>query len=411
MGAVTSTTFDAALKQYYSDEEVRDVTSDGNPLFGMISKAPDLTGKTFEQPIQWGRGQGRSASIQKAIARQGANKYDRFSCTTADDYGVISIERKVMKTSGNMRGAFFQAQTREIDSMLQELARSISWSMFRNSGGAIGRVSTATAPSTTTLTLNESEDMSIFEAEQVLVASDNDGSVSTDVLLAGSQEIASVNEDGPTLTGAGNWTAGIPSLGVGDFLFIDGDFQSKIQGFGGWMSIRNDAAATPGTTAFFGVDRSQHVTRLAGRRITAIGDPIHEAVPRAARQLGRNGHKVDCFFCSHQKYQDLQIELSNKVVFDRYNASESVGYESITIRGPHGPIKVYADRNCPDKFGFLIAKDDWTLRSIGPVPDLHDEDGVRMLRNTNDDSFQVRASYYAQMVTANTAAMAALTLE
>lgn len=411
MASVDSDSFDAALKEWYSDEEVRDTVSEGNTLFGLLEKDSSLTGDTYVQPIQWGIPQSRSADITKVLANKKANKYSKFNITTADDFVGISIGRKVMKQSGNMRGAFFEARTREIDGALKSLVRSISWSLFRNSGGALGQVSTSTSPSGTTLTLNDSEDITVYEVGMTLTASDNDGFTASDTLHSGSNEITAVDEDANTLTGASAWTTAIPSLGTSDFLFADGDFQSKIEGLGGWMSIENNAATTPTSTAFFGVDRTAHVTRLAGRRITATGDPLHEAIPRAARQLGRGGHKVDCFVCSHQKFQDLEIELGNKVVFDTYNATETVGYEGIKLRGPDGPITVYADRNCPDKFGFLINKTDWKIVSLGPVPDLHDEDGVRMLRDTNADSFEVRASYYANLTTCNTAAMAALTLE
>jgi hypothetical protein len=407
MATVDSTSFDAALKEYYTDDTVEDVVSEGNTWFGLISKDAALTGDTFVQPIQWGVSQGRSADIAKALSRKGTNKYSKFNVTTADDYASISIGRKVMKQSGNMRGAFFEAKTREVDGMLKSLTRSLAWGMFRNSGGSMGRVSTTVAVTATVITLNESEDVSSYEADQVLVASLNDGSVAADVLRAGDRTITAVDEDAGTLTTTGT----ITGLTTSDFLFVDGDFGVKVSGFGSWMSIRNDAAATPGATTFFGVDRSQHVTRLAGQRITATGDPMLEAIPRGARRLARGSQTIDTALCSHQKFEDLLVELGNRTEMTTYEATPTVAYSGVKIRGPNGPIEVFADRNCPDKFCFLIKRADWSLKSHGPVPDLHDEDGVRMLRDTGADSFEVRASYYAQTVTANTAAMAVLTLE
>jgi hypothetical protein len=47
VATVNATTFDAALKEYYTDEVVRDLVYDENPLFAMVPKMTSLSGDVY----------------------------------------------------------------------------------------------------------------------------------------------------------------------------------------------------------------------------------------------------------------------------------------------------------------------------------------------------------------------------
>jgi len=242
-----------------------------------------------------------------------------------------------------------------------------------------------------------------------LVASDNDGSVSTHTLLnsGASATITGIDRDAGTLITDTNWTAQIASLGASDYLFAKGDFQNSMSGLASWLPT---TAPTAGDS-FFGVDRSTDKSRLAGVRLSCAGDPVHEALQKGAARLGREGAAPDCAFLSYQKMRDLQIELGNKTEFTTTNVTANVGFTGVKIIGPRKPITVYADQNCPDAQCYLLTKDTWKFISLGPVPDLHDEDGVRMLRESSSDGFEVRASYYGNLACSAPGYNAVLTLE
>lgn len=408
MAQVDSTSFDAALKEYYTDEYVREQVYEDNPWYAMVPKLTTLTGDTYVQPVQHGIAiGGRSATFATALANKDTNKYKKFNVTTVDDYAMISIGRKVMKQSANNRGAFFEARTREIDGMLKALTRSLAVKLFRNSGGSLGRVGSL---STVTLTLKEPEDVCNFEVGQSLAASANDGSVSTHTLRAAgaTNVITAIDRDAGTLTAATAWSTAISGLTADDYLFAEGDFQNAVSGLAAWIPT---TAPTSGDS-FFGVDRSTDVSRLSGSRISAAGDPIAEALRKGAARLGREGASPDCVFMSHQKYRDLILELGNKVEYEQAKASDAnVGFTGVKIIGSKKPITVFADHNCPDAQAYMLTKDTWRLVSLGPVPDLHDDDGVRMLRESTSDGFEVRASYYANLVCCDPRANAVITLE
>lgn len=391
MAQVDATSFDAALKEYFSDEHVVDTVYEDNPWFAMIPKK-QITGKTYVQPVQYGIPQSRSADIAVALGNKKTNKYVDFQVPTFDDYSSISIGRKVMKQSANDRGAFFEARAREIEGMLKSLTRSAAISLYRNGGGSIGQVA-ASGISTTSLTLKNIEDVVNFEVGQEIVMSANDGSDSSHTLRTGSATITAVNRDTGVLTTDANWTAQISGATDDDHLFVEGDFQNKMQGFLAWVPT-----TAPTSTAFNGVDRSVDPTRLGGCRIDGTSLPIVEAIREGCSRVGREGGMPDCAFMSFNRYNEMLTELENKVEYTTTGVTANVSFTGVKIYGGRRPVVAYADHNCPDDRICLVRKDTWKLISLGPVPDLHDEDGVRMLRESGSDGFEVRASYYANSV-------------
>lgn len=407
MAQVDFTSFDAALKEYYTDEQVKDQAYKKNPWFAMCSKLESFTGDPYVQPIQYGKAFGsRSADISVALANKDRNRYVKFLVDTVDDYVAISIGRKVMKASGSNRGAFFEARVREVDSMLDTLVRSISQAMYGNGGGALGQV--GSGQGTATITLLEPEDIVNFEVGMRIMGSDDDGSSSAHALHAGGPvTITAIDRDAGTITAAAAWTGTIATLGANDYLFADGDFKVKLAGLAGWIPT----TAPSSGDAWFSVDRSVDVSRLAGSRISASSSSIREALRLGATRLGREQEEPNCAFMSHQKYGDLLTELDNKVEYNDTNVTANVGFTGVKIVGNKTPITVYADHNCPDARSYMLDKGVWKLFSYGSVPDLHDDDGVRMLRESTSDGFEVRASYYANMVTHNPRANCVITLE
>jgi len=402
MAQVDSTSFDAALKEYYSSEYVRDLVYDDNPWFSMVPKMENLTGSEYVQPIQYGIPVGRSAVFATALQNKDVNKYKAFHVTTHDDYSLISIGRKVMKQSANDRGAFFEARTREIDGMLKALVRSISQALFGNGGGAIGQISSGQGG--TTITLSEVEDIVNFEVGMEVEFSTADGTSGS--LKAGTATITALDRDAGTITSDATFSSQCATIAASDYIFPQGDFGAKLKGLGAWIP-----PTAPSATAFYGVDRTADVTRLGGVRLNCANDPITEALRKGISRLGREGQSPDIAFMSHQKYRDLCLELENRVEYSTTNVTANVGFTGVKIVGGKKPVTVYADHNCPDAKCYLLSKDTWKLVSMGPIPDMHDEDGVRMLRESTSDGFEVRASYYAALSCSAPGANAVLTLE
>lgn len=397
MASSDSTALDAALKDYYTDEAVKDVAyEEGGTWFAMIPKLESFAGRKYVQPIQYSRPQGRSASFSKAQANKTASGYEAFEVTMASDFGTHSITRKVMLETRSDRGAFFRAQTREVDSMIATLTRSAAIALYRGGSGRIGVIS---GTPTTTITLVEPEDIVNFEKGQTLTLAANE---TTGSERTGTMTVTGVDRDAGTFT----VNALIAGASASDSIFVEGDRNAKMTGLLGWLPT-----SAPSATAFFGVDRTADVTRLAGSRLTITNVPVVEAIRRMGAKLGREGAAPDMALASHQKYRDAELELENKVVYVTTNVTANVGFTGIKIVGARRPITLYADHNCPDANIPVLTKSSWKLVSMGPVPDLVDDDGVTMLREVSASGFEVRAEYYANPCCDDPRANGMLTVE
>lgn len=401
MADQNSSNFDAALKDYFSDDMVRDLGYEDNPLHAMLEKKEDFMGRRYVQPVQYGRPQGRSADSAAALANKTPAEYEDFNVTMAADYASLSITRKVMKESRGDRGAFLRAKIREVESMLKTLTQSAAHAEYRNASGARGRISATVSP-TTTVTLMEPEDIVHFEVGQTLVFADNETSGAVHALT---RTVTAVDESAGTFTV--NSTLAATAVGTSDWIFIEGDRSAKISGLLSWFPT---TAPTAGDS-HFGVDRSVHVSRLAGSRLSVTNVPIAEGIRRGLALLGRGGSYPTHCFMGHQKYRDLELELENKVVYVDSNVTKTIGFTGIKLTTGKKPITVYADHNCPDANAFLLTLEYLKLVSMDPVPDMFDDDGITMLREVGNWGFEIRADYFANLIPEETKSHCVLTLE
>ena len=74
------------------------------------------------------------------------------------------------------------------------------------------------------------------------------------------------------------------------------------------------------------------------------------------------------------------------------------GFSSLSIATPTGMVKVYADHNCPINVGYLLQLDTWKLKSLGPAPRLLDFDGLKGIRQSNEDGVEYRWGYYGNLL-------------
>ena len=399
------TSFDAALKEYYTDEHVEDMVYEDNPLLGLMPKDESMYGAYKVIPIKYGDPQGRSATFSRAQARGAlSNSFlGQFAVTRVKDYSIATIDNETMLASQNDRGAFMEAATLEIDGAIHVLTRSLAVDMYRSGYGARGTIATSSF-GVTTLTLNQITDIVNFEVGMELVVS---ASESGHVLKAlGSSGngliVTGVNRMLGTLTFAFNVNDsinGIPTIAQNDVLFVRGDRQdsatparTKLAGLEAWTPY-----TAPTSTAFFGQDRTVDITRLAGLRYDGSSGPIEESLIEAATLVAREGGKIDHYFLAYDKYSALEKALGSKVQYVDLMANARVGFRGIVINGPRGPINVVPDQNCPTNRAFGLTMSTWKLGSIGKAVRVIDTDKLDMLRLNNADGVEVRYGFYGNV--------------
>ena len=97
-------------------------------------------------------------------------------------------------------------------------------------------------------------------------------------------------------------------------------------------------------------------------------------------------------------FSNLEKALGSKVVYDKVSSDDAdIGFQSLTILGPKGPIQIVADQNCTPDVAYMLQMDTWTLNSLGDAPHILDLDGNRMLRDASADAYEVRVGFYGNI--------------
>jgi len=380
--------FDAALKQHYTNDRIENMVYSDNPLLALIPKYEQFGGRNLPIPVIYGNPQGRSATFTNAQANKTNTQVTDFVLTRNSDYSLASISNELIEASKGNANAFMEAATTEIDGAIQAATRSLAIAMYGSGSGSIGQVSAGFTG--TSLQLKDIEDVTNFEVGMEIVFSSSNGGGS---VKSGRLTVNGVNRDTGVLTvDAGSAVDGGTGPATDDFVFVEGDYDQKIKGLEAWIP-----ASAPSATAFFGVDRSVDATRLGGIRYDGSAEPIEEALISGASRVAREGGKITHCFISYGKYAELEKALGSKVQYVDLKATADIGFRGIMVNGPRGPIRVIADQNCPSSVAYMLQLDMWKLYSLGKCPRILDSDGLKMLRESSADAVEVRVGYYAQM--------------
>lgn len=394
MTSLDMTSFDAALKVHYTPDRIVRMAYEDHPFLALLPKMNRFGGKNLPIPIIYGNPQGRSSTFSYAKANKTPGKYEDFVITRAKDYGICSIDGETIEASKGDSEAFLEAVTGEIDGTFNEVNNSLAAALFRNGSGSIGKISTGTTIASTTLKLDDPESVVNFAIGQVLVASTSNGggTVKSNGGVENALTVAGVDRDLGQLTLSAQMDSfATNDWAQGDYIFVQGDYDSKIKGLEAWVPEN-----APGATAFFGVDRSVD-SRLGGLRKDISNMPLEEGLLEGAARLQREGAKPSHCFMNYNRYTQLEKSLGSKVNYVDVMSNVGIGFRGILINTNKGPVTVLADQSCQGDVAWMLDMRWWKMYSLGDVPRFLMHDGLKMLRETNSDGVEVQTGYYAQL--------------
>lgn len=402
MAAATVATVDAALKQLYPQKRLPELTFKKHPLWGVLKKRTDGGGRNWQISNQYAPTAGGSADFSVALSRKQGAAYEDFVVTRKTDYSVFSLTTEVMRATKDDKMALGKAVEKESMAAWNTIRRSISISLFRNGGGARGRI--LSGGGTTVLTLDNRADARFFEKNMWIDSDTTDG---TSGAVAGFplQITGGINRIAGTLTRtAGNWNAG-GGYGNGDYLFRDGDFGAMLSGLDAWLP------STVTATAFYGVDRTQDSVRLGGVRYTAdsvTDSTIERTFINASSETALQGDGTpDLIVCNPLTWGKLVNEIGAKTEYCKVPAKTAggdmagLGYKAIELMGAAGPMRILADGDCPTTLAYMLELDTWTLHTLGEGPGWLDEDGNTLLREGSADAVEGRLGFFGNLYCEN----------
>jgi len=375
-----------ALKEHYKPLTVKNMVYKDNPLLALMPKYERFGGENMPVPVQYGIANRRSADFSTGQGLNTATELARFVLTRVKDYSFASITGETIKATEGAADAFLKYATLEIDGAIQSLTRSLAVSMYADGSGSLGQVSVAG----TDFTMLKQDQITNIEVGMEL----NAATAATGAIKAGTTMVVqTVDRDAGTFT-----VDNAGAAATNDFIFQRGDAQNggsakKISGLESWLP-----ASAPSAALFFGQDRSKDATRLGGIRFDGSAQPIEEALIGAASRLAREGGSPTHCFMNFANFSNLEKALGSKVVYDKVSSDDAdIGFQSLTILGPKGPIQIVADQNCTPDVAYMLQMDTWTLNSLGAAPHILDLDGNRMLREASADAYEVRVGFYGNI--------------
>lgn len=411
MGA-TLTTADKILKYVYTQRALQNAVYKKNPLFAMMRKESGFNGRSHIHAITYGNSNARNTQFDVAMSLAGINGaaangvgataatdsgYNRdvnFTVTRQKNYALYTIEQELLLAAKGDTGSFTKAVTQLVDGTLQTLNNDFGREVYGDATGAIGPVTVSS------LTFTVGEEITKIEVGMALVCASSKTAAIRGTTSAVPMIVTSVNRS------AGSFTvdANTDSCATGDYLFIAGDrptsaqttlaSRRKIAGLDAWNPI---TAPSP-SESFFGTDRSVDVTRLAGHRLDISALQPEEGYITALNALAREESDCDKIFTSYTDEKNLKLALGSRVITE-YSAVGDVGFESMKIRGPNGPVSVFPDRNAPVGYARLLTMSTWEYKHLGEFVNKGDAAGDGgMSREYRADRYYGQFSCYGNVL-------------
>lgn len=385
------------LKELITDEHVENLVYEDRPFLALVRKYTEFGGEWMPVPLIVGVGQGRSSTFANAQGNQTAEVATKFLLTSKSDYAIGTIDQKTMLASATNKMAFLEGSQVVIDGKIRNISNSLSMAIHRAGTGSRAQVSTTVAPTAGgVITLQNDPDIVQFENNMVLQWCATDGG--TPLTTLGYVVAVDRTSVPATFTVSATALGGTPGLPTGwttsGFLVVQGDLNAMISGVPAWITNTAPSASD----SFYGVNRSQEPTRLAGIRYDASAYSPAEGLINATMLGGREGANLDYLFCNWSFYAGLDLQLGAKVQYVDLKGPGEIGFRGIRVNGARGEIKVVPDKDVPAKKGWCVKLNTWRLDSLNEAPHISRyADGLEMLRVYNQDGSEVRVCYYANL--------------
>jgi hypothetical protein len=355
------------LKSVWKDE-IFDFMYEDQPWLGIVPKDTTWDGLYQVITVMYGGMAGRSNDFDAAKANKSPPKYKQMQIATRDNFGLWSVDHKLITLSRNQRGALVRALAESTEKATSKLKRSSCWALWRNGGGAIGAVSTSSGA---TVTLYDINDIRNFDLDDYIEFSVDDGYTGSAGVHIGALRVTGLNEDTGVITFDAN-VSSVPGFANGDFLFHQGDYAKSFLGVPAYATLTN-----PGTTdpaSIWGMSRTDFPTRLAGSRFTSSNLLATEAIKQALAKAHRRNIETTHIFAPPEVYNDIEMSLQGAKTYTTEKVG-TVGYKALEFTSQGGKtVKMYSDADIPrnktatTKYVFGLNVPTWKFHTAGEYP-------------------------------------------
>lgn len=394
--AATIAVLGGALKRKYSDKFVSAIEWSHGVAAAQVKKIAWHGFPTWAMRV--GNSAARSADFvtaQTLAASAFTNVVQPVIPTYQQDFGLATIEGRLMKAAGGKDGALYDKMVAQIDGIMGATMHSLSCKIYRNGFGGLSTINASTVLASTSLVLGFPEDAVLFEINNLIGLAASDAAA----MRNGGSTISVLGIDYTTgtLTTSANVST-ITGAALGDTIYLAGDrgvgaspTAVCVSGYEQWLNS---------STALFGLTRTAD-GRLRGYSFSAQGMTEEDALIQGLAETRRFGGQVDAVYMNPTRMRNII-----KLAMGRYRP--------ITVKGPAGigfkegialmtldgrEVNVFDDPFCPYLRIFGIESKSFQLfcADSDKIPAFLDDDGNTVLRLAAADGVEARVGYYADL--------------
>ena len=412
------------LKELYSDDVwvMKNLILNRNPALAIFDKDETeggMAGKYFTIPVIQDVGAGRSAGFGSAQQYQTPPVTVEFQVTTVSNYSVASLTGQFLRASAESIGAFMPAAEMNTKVAFQSCYNDLAHDLFSDGSGVRGTYGLGNGSiAAGVIQLDSIGSAMFFNIGQALNSFSISGltpTISTGgalgFVIGVDTSLGQITVSATQGGAAGvpsNWSSAFPYLGaVGDTNFVSNGLSSalmlKMAGLGAWIP-----SVTPGPADnFFGVNRSNSPSKLAGMRFPLSAESIQDALIDSVNVLAANGNECgdpDLIFINPISYQTLVKQLTAQgqyqMIKAQMNEEVSISFKALVLPTANGEISILQDRNVPGQTAYIVNSKTWKIRSLGKVPQfltymgLYDQIGFPV---QGQDAVELHVGYYLNL--------------
>jgi hypothetical protein len=382
---LTSTAF--IYKSVYSDRQVGDLAMRFHPTFKILSKEGKFTGADFKYAIRGANPQGVASTFDDAKSGASSSKGLQLTALRKRKYGYITMDGESIAAADGDKGAFMRLVTMETDGILEEMGDSLAFDLFRDGGGARGQRASISGD---TVTLTVADDARNFKEGMTVIAGPNADGSSIDT---GTTTVVAVDEDAGKITLDDE--TDLTAFADSDYLFRNGDQGGCMEGLAALFPL---TAPVLTSDSFRGVDRGVDPRKYAGVRFDDTAVPIHKAAGKVAVKIGQVGQRARIVVLNPLPFFTVTEMLDAKVTYDGGGVKASAGFEGFDMHTSAGTIRAVADPDCPVDRGYVLNLETIYLKHLRALPHIVMDDGIRSLRQTDDDGIEARARSWCNAI-------------
>lgn len=410
--------YSPALKEYYDDVKLTDLTANESPFLNQLPRGKFI-GNGVPVPMITDPGQ---ASMSGTFATANTNRapadYKRFFLQNHGRlYAIGEIDRDVISLAETPKGAF-EGIVAETNAKLTFVGKELAHTLFRGEAGDCGVIKTLTegSPSVgkTTIVLADPADAQNLGPGARLVAS---------LLPAGALRAATVYPVESVVPSTGTIVVtGTPlttsSWALGDTLHREGNAPNGGSvivptGLRDWIQ-----GAGVSATTFRGVNRALNPERLAGVLLPIGTMSVREAISRLAALLFTMGGAPDTLWVNPLRYTELESELDSAATHEKViprgvspEVRAMIGYNAIRIAAGNGSIRIMSDPFCPYLRAYMVTTRTWKFLDLGGVrmPSMVNMGKAGLLNMENADAVKFQVEAKGELMCTNPGANGVLT--